>query len=410
MIWIVIEISIIIVAIVGFILYRKSIRPLHIIGNGMDLLKEQDFSSRLGYVGQKDADKIVDIFNKMMGQLKNERLHLREQNQFLDLLIASSPVGVIILDFDDKIMQINPSGYKIIFDMFLNNTRNEEYIDIIGRPLNEFVPLGEKLWALKKGTSEIVRLNDASIYKCTCSTFVESGFYHKFYLIEQMTQEVFKTEKKAYEKVIRIIAHEVNNSMAGIGSTLDTVHDILKGETPVTNKPLLDILSVASDRCETLSNFITNYANVVKIPIPILSKISINNFLRDEFRFFEILCFGKNVKITLNLSHDNPIVLIDSILMEQVMLNIVKNSIESIGDQEGNIIITTLEGPTIEISDNGKGISTAVADKIFTPFFSSKPNGQGIGLIFIREVLQKHNCRFSLQTGLDRITRFRITF
>ncbi|MEF9930750.1 MAG: ATP-binding protein, partial [Bacteroidales bacterium] len=111
-------------------------------------------------------------------------------------------------------------------------------------------------------------------------------------------------------------------------------------------------------------------------PIPILSKVSINNFLRDEFRFFEILCFGKNVKITLNLSHDNPIVLIDSILMEQVMLNIVKNSIESIGDQEGTIIITTLEGPTIEISDNGKGISAEVADKIFTPFFHLSQMGK----------------------------------
>ena len=73
-----------------FVFYSRIIKPLTIIGNGMDLLKEQDFSSRLSRVGQKEADRIVDIFNKMMEQLKNERLHLREQNHFLDLLINAS--------------------------------------------------------------------------------------------------------------------------------------------------------------------------------------------------------------------------------------------------------------------------------------------------------------------------------
>ena len=77
-----------------FLFYRRIIKPLDIIGNGMELLKEQDFSSRLSRVGQKEADRIVDIFNKMMEQLKNERLHLREQNHFLDLLINASPIDV----------------------------------------------------------------------------------------------------------------------------------------------------------------------------------------------------------------------------------------------------------------------------------------------------------------------------
>ena len=84
------------------VFYRRIIKPLHIIGNGMELLKEQDFSSRLSRVGQKEADRIVDIFNKMMEQLKNERLHLREQNHFLDLLINASPMGVIMLNLERK--------------------------------------------------------------------------------------------------------------------------------------------------------------------------------------------------------------------------------------------------------------------------------------------------------------------
>lgn len=431
MIWFIVEISVLLLAAAFFVLYRKTIRPLNIIGNGMDLLKEQDFSSRLGYVGQKDADKVVDIFNKMMEQLRNERLHLREQNQFLDLLIASSPVGVVILDFDERIMQVNPSGYKL-FNLLPDNPAatgtgpapvgDSISAPMLGRSLDEFPPLGVKLAALNKGESGIIRLSDASVYKCTCSTFMEKGFYHKFYLVEQMTQEVLMAEKKAYEKVIRTIAHEVNNSMAGIGSTLDTVLSILEpsqdtadedgtepGTTLADTEAVAGMLDMACERCTSLSNFITSYADVVKIPQPLLKAVRINLFFRNQLRFFEALCAGKEIKITLTLSDADPVLFMDSILMEQVMLNIVKNSVESIGETRGKIEITTFSDGRIEIADNGKGISPETADKLFTPFFSTKPNGQGIGLIFIRDVLQKHAFRFSLRTGSDGITRFEIS-
>jgi len=96
------------------IFYKKIVKPLNTIGNGMDLLKEQDFSSRLSPVGQYEADRVVNIFNRMMEQLKNERIRLREQNNFLDLLIKASPMGVIILNFDEKITSLNPAAIKVL--------------------------------------------------------------------------------------------------------------------------------------------------------------------------------------------------------------------------------------------------------------------------------------------------------
>lgn len=103
-------------------------------------------------------------------------------------------------------------------------------------------------------------------------------------------------------------------------------------------------------------------------------------------------------------------VCMDTSLFEQVIINIIKNAAESIGTN-GEIIIRTSDSPAmLEIGDTGTGISKEVETKLFTPFFSTKPNGQGIGLIFIREVLMKHNCTFSLRTYPDGITRFRITF
>ena len=94
--------------------YRKVVKPMNSIANGMELLHEQDFSSKLSSVGQPEADQIVAVFNRMMVRMKDERVRMREQNHFLDLLINASPMGVIILDFEQRITTINPSAKRFL--------------------------------------------------------------------------------------------------------------------------------------------------------------------------------------------------------------------------------------------------------------------------------------------------------
>ena len=201
--------------------YRKVVQPLNSIANGMDLLREQDFSSRLAPVRQAEADRIVDMFNRMMDQLKNERLRLREQNHFLDLLINVSPMGVVILDFDGKISMLNAAALR-----FLGYTAADE---LAGKSFQDLdAPLAGEIARLPRDTVETIRLSDAMIYRCSRLSFIDRGFAHPFVLIESLTTEVVKAEKKAYEKVIRMIAHEVNNTTAGITSTLETVGEALK--------------------------------------------------------------------------------------------------------------------------------------------------------------------------------------
>ena len=106
------EVLVLFAFILLWLFYRKVIKPLQIIGNGMELLREQDFSSRLSSVGQHEADKVVNVFNRMMDQLKNERLRLREQKQLLDLLINASPMVVDILSLDEELTQINPMASR----------------------------------------------------------------------------------------------------------------------------------------------------------------------------------------------------------------------------------------------------------------------------------------------------------
>lgn len=383
------------------IFYQKVIRSLQNIQIGMDLLNEQDFSSRLRKIGQYEADKLVDIFNKMMEQLKNERLRLREQNEFLDLLIKASPMGVLVLDFDYRISDINPSALKILgikdADVVMKKTLKEissqVFIDI------SEIPFGE---------TRTITLTDGTIYKCTSDFFIDKGFQRPFFLIEGLTEEVRRAEKKAYEKVIRMISHEVNNTTAGITSTLDTVEKELC--TIPETMDMREAMKVCIARCYGMSKFITNFADVVKIPIAQPLETDLNNLISNSIRFMEVMSHKRNICIHFEPDENFPKLWIDASLFEQVILNIIKNGIESI-DNKGDIYIKTISSvKTLEITDNGKGISKETENKLFNPFFSTKPAGQGIGLLFVREVLNQHHCNFSLRTYADGLTRFTIKF
>lgn len=379
--------------------YRKIVKPLNTIRSGMELLREQDFSSRLSPVGQYEADRIVNIFNRMMEQLKNERLRLREQNHFLDLLIKASPMGVIITSLDEDLSELNPMALKML------GVRLE---DVQGKKMKEIdSPLAVELANLPKGETVTVRLNDSNIYRCTHSSFIDRGFQHPFYLVETLTDEVMKAEKKAYEKVIRMIAHEVNNTTAGITSTLDTVEQALSSEEGMED--ICNVMRVCTDRCFSMSRFITRFADVVKIPEPTLSPVCLNSLLLTCTRFMEGICADRHIRIRMELDESLAKVMLDVALFEQVLVNIIKNAAESI-ETDGEIVLRTLSPAAIEIMDNGKGIDKETQAKLFSPFFSTKPNGQGIGLVFIREVLMRHGCTFSLRTYVDGWTKFRIIF
>ena len=379
--------------------YRKIVKPLNSIGSGMELLRDQDFSSRLSPVGQYEADRIVNVFNRMMEQLKNERLRLREQNNFLDLLIKASPMGVILTTLDEDLSELNPMAQKML------GVRQE---DVLGKQMNEIdSPIAAELANVPKGETATVRLNDSNIYRCTHSSFIDRGFQHPFFLIESLTDEVMKAEKKAYEKVIRMIAHEVNNTTAGITSTLDTVEQALSTEEGMDD--ICDVMRVCTERCFSMSRFITRFTDVGKIPEPTLTLVDLNDLAFTCKRFMEGMCTDRNIKLRLEIDETLKEVKMDASLFEQVLVNIIKNAAESI-EKDGEIIVRTLSPAIVEVVDNGKGISKEVEAKLFSPFFSTKPNGQGIGLIFIREVLMRHGCTFSLRTYADGLTRFRILF
>lgn len=384
--------------VITLVMYFALVRPVSSILLGMDLIKGHDFGSRLAKVGQLDAEKLIDLFNTMMTNIKNERVYRQEQNYFMEQLIDASPIGIIMLDLEGKVSQTNQAAVKMLglgsYDEM--KYRAPEAIDS---------PLARSLAQLADGESRTLRLADTIIYRCSSLSFIDTGLPRRFYLIESLTDEVMEAEKQAYEKVIRMIAHEVNNTVTGVSSLLEAAAAVFEA----TDEELFEALSSCRERIEGLSAFITSYANLVKIPPLQLEAVDINEQLMLNMPFLESIGAPRGVKLTAHLS-DKPVpAAIDRVLMEQVIVNVVKNAVESIG-HDGEVIISTT--PTaLTVTDNGAGISPEVASHIFSPFYSTKPDGQGLGLMFVNEVLRRHGFRFSLATDpADGLTRFTIRF
>ena len=362
------------------VFYRKVIRPIDTLTGGMELLRDQDMSTTLAPSGQKETDEIVKTFNALITRLRNEHLRLDEQNSFLNLLIDASPMGVILCDLSGNVKSMNPAAQKMLTPA-----------------------ISEAMKTLPLGEETTLRLSNSQIYHLSHLSFLDRGYQHPFFLIESLTSEVMKAEKVAYEKVIRMIAHEVNNNVAGIVSTLDLIGEELHSDT---SKEALD---ASRERTQKMAEFVTRFANVVKIPEPQLTLCDLSEEVEACHSFLEGLCQTHHIHLTFNLTDEAIPVHLDTTLFQQALVNIVKNAIESITDK-GEITITTVP-KTLTITDNGRGISPEVAQHIFTPFYSTKPQGQGLGLLLIRDILTKHGCTFTLITSPDDgLTRFTIVF
>lgn len=381
-------------------LYRYAAKPLDALAMGMDLLKEQDFSSRLARVHHREADKVVDVFNRMMTRLKEERLATQEKDYLLALLIRVSPMGIVIYDDSGRITLSNEAAAHMLG---VSTTLEGMMLGLIDSPLA--VAARE----IPQGGAETLRLGDGKVYRVSRLSFMDKGYAHPFLLMEGLTDEVARAEREAYGRVIRMMAHEVNNTIAGVTSMLGVLGDMV-ADTPGMGD-VAELAGVCASRCGNMSRFIREFAEVVKIPDARPVEMDLAGLVADCVVFMKSRLVGGDIEVTTALPDSPVTVEADPVLLEQAFVNIMKNAAESITGCSGHIhVAVTAMPPTVTIVDDGEPITPDVARNIFTPFFSTKATGQGLGLIFVRDVLDKHSCRYSLTTDADGLTRFFIGF
>ena len=393
------------------LLRRSIVKPLSAAQRGLELLRAQDFNNRLIKVGEPGADRIVSLFNDLMTRLKNERLRLKEQDTFLRLLIEASPMGIILLNLDGRVSMTNGALIRIA------EIRNED--GIAGKRLDELDSrIVRTLLAIPRGESRVIRQDGSRLYRGYHLQFLQEGFHRHFYLVETLTDELRTAEKEAYEKVIRMISHEVNNTMGSVLTVLETLAEDTAGDPDLN-----ETIESCRERCAGMCGFIDSFAELARIPDPVLRQVDMNAEITGMLPFLRLMATDSCV-ITFNnenrplpeIEKERMYVNADMPLLQQAIVNIVKNAVESIsgnGNRDGVIHIATENengSVTLTICNNGAEISEETASRLFSPFFSTKHSGRGLGLTVVSEVLRRHGCSFSLRTGQDSLTRFTIRF
>lgn len=399
--FIVAEVIILLSVFITIQLYRDFMLPLKLIAAGIESIKDKDFSSKIVHGRTDELGLLLDVYNNMIEQLRSERIKQREQHFFLERLINASPSGIIILDFHDQVEMINPAARAMLGD------ESGEYI---GRKTDDFDRLpGTEMHDLKPGESKFISINGMRLYRLRKSQFIDRGFNRYFILIEELTREILETEKKAYAKVIRMMSHEINNSVGAINSILNSSLHYKDQLRTDDREDFESAMRTAIERNVRLNAFMSNFAEVVKIPAPKKEMYNINRLLSSLYMLMRQECDKRGIKCDLDFDAEEFMINIDIQQIEQVLVNIIKNSIEAVNSDGYIIVRTSSLNNRLQIIDNGCGFTKETRQNIFSPFYSTKKYGQGIGLTLAREILINHGFKFSLDSA-DNQTIFQIEF
>ncbi len=395
------ELLIVLSLISCFALLHRIRRPLRSIERGMDMLRDEDYSSLLAKTGYKDVDELIRVFNGMIARLREEKISIREQHHFLDLLISSSPVGLVVMDFNLCISAVNPAAEKIL---------ETESAELIGRGMEALPAKLQALLQEIKSGEKTKWSPDTRRFLVHRNSFMDHGFRRSFFLIEELTSEIIQAEKQAYGKVIRMMAHEVNNTLGAVNSILSAVKtDVQESEMPQADA-LDQILGTALERNHQLNKFMQNYANLVKLPLPERKPFALYDSLHTVADSLSFVMEKQDIGLEMELAGPSPTIYADRSQIDLVFANLLKNAIEAIG-KGGQIALRVRRAPlSLHICDNGPGIPEDIRDQLFTPFFSTKAGGQGIGLTLCREVLENHGFRLCLHHSVKGDTAFLIEF
>lgn len=387
----------------GLALIRRMLHSFDFIRESARLLEDSDFMSRVRDVNQPDVDRLVHVYNRMVDALRGERVQLQEQQHFLSLILRESPAGIVVLDFDGRITLANPAAERLL--QLPPGAGSGAALASLGRAL------AADLARLAPGERQVLAVWGGRRVRALHGTFLDRGFRRSFYLLEELTEELRHSEKAAYEKLVRMLSHEVNNTVGASNSLLKSClvyTDQLRAED---RGDFEQALGVVIARTEQLSAFMGSFADVVRLRPPRLAPVEPAAILDGLVDLVRAQADARHIRLVregLKAAGEVPL---DRGQMEQALLNVLKNAIEAIG-RDGTLTVRLVRrdgAPVVEVEDTGPGLSDEVRAHLFTPFFSTKEGGQGIGLTMVQEILTAHGFPFALEAAPGGPTTFTVT-
>lgn len=362
-------------------LMRPITSTLQAVGDGIMSMKDRDFSVSITPSSSDELKVLVESYNGLGDLLRAERQGLYQRELLLDTVIQATPLAMVLTNATGRVVYSNLSARQT----FLGGRKLEglafsELLDAAPDPLRHAVAsTSDTLFTVEaEGESEIYHLSQRS--------FLLNSQSHRLYLLKQLTRELSRQEVETWKKVIRVIAHELNNSLAPISSLAHSGRQMV--EHPDTTQ-LERIFHTIEERARHLHTFIDGYARFAKLPRPRPEAVNWSAFLRSLQETAPFRLLGE--------PPTRPGVF-DPTQMEQVLINLVKNAREAGAPQE-SIDLEVGEqagGWRLQLLDRGAGMTEEVLRGALLPFFSTKPAGAGLGLTVCREVIEAHGGRISL--------------
>jgi len=368
---------------------RHLARSLNALEVGLLNFNDNDFSVSIPANGEGQLKALAELFNDSAAKLRQERQYIYQRELLLDKVIQSSPNVMLLFNDHQKLMYANDAARHLFH---IKGKMEGLSLDELLQDLPEALAL-----ALKQEKSGLFTMgeDDTETWYLSRGQFLLNNQQHNLILLKQMTRELNRQEVAVWKKVIRIISHELNNSVAPIASMVNSGRLLTKD---LDNPKLKLIFDTIESRTNHLSQFIFNYARFAKLPLPQRREVPWQQLVEHLTQHYPF-----------TLANELPAEMgyFDQGQMEQVLLNLLKNAHES-GSNPDEVTLsirfqTLVDGAgfSIKIEDRGSGMSEEVLEQALLPFYSTKQSGTGLGLPLCREIIEAHEGSISMHNRSD---------
>jgi len=360
---------------------------------GLLNFKDNDFSVSLHPYGEPQLDALVSLYNQASAKLRSERQFIYQRELMLDKVIQNSPNVMLLVDDSQRVIYANGAARHLFnHGVKVEGMLLPELIAILPEALKTALNSDQEgLFSMGSSSGDSIDENDVETWHISRGRFTQNNQQHHLILLKQLTKELNRQEVAVWKKVIRIISHELNNSVAPIASMVNSGRFLTQH---LDNTKLQLIFDTIENRTSHLSQFISHYAQFAKLPLPqkqLIDWPKMTQQLAQQYPF-QVLSALPQMPIKL-----------DAVQLEQVLINLLKNAHESGADADSVALIFEdithpVAGLLIKVNDQGSGMSSEVLSQALLPFYSTKQSGTGIGLPLCREIIEAHGGRISLQS------------
>lgn len=358
-------------------------------------------------------DELNKAFNDVIRDFQQVRSEKEEHFHYLQSIVQNIDVSIIAYTKDGEVEMVNKAAKKLFQ---INSLKNVHALETLSKELVD------TLINIKAGQNALVKVQDEddilqlAVYATELKIKTKQITLATIKNIQNVLEE---QETEAWQKLIRVLTHEIMNSITPIASISSTIEMMLKQSEEAMDKESIDEMQQAiqtiNRRSTGLLHFVNTYRNLTKIPKPIFKIASIKTLLKNIELLMEEEMEKKNIAFSISVMPENIEISLDEQLIEQVLINLLKNAIHAVEGRpsptiEVKAFFNKRGRVTVQVIDNGVGILKEVIDKIFIPFFTTKPTGSGIGLSLSKQIIRLHNGSITASSEPEIGTTFTITF